>query len=200
MYRFIPALLIGLLLTGCPAPQAESVTLEVPRGYVDRLWFQADGVKAGFGPFVGYYFKPASPDNLKELHFRCYNERQFYTRDLPANALLYEGTAILQSLPTEGKIPAGDERIRPVFFADAPESWRQSRPDPKDEYLHFHSGYSEAGPVRAGYWLRHIAAAHFTYDMGGRVDETSVLYHHVKPGVDKGFAPILEFDSGPAKR
>ncbi len=201
MSRIFFALVIGLMLPGCqePAP-AESDRLEVPRGYVDRLWFQADGVRTGFGPFKGYYFKPISPDNLGELRFRCYNEDQFYTRDLPANTLLYEGTAIRASLPPEGEIPAGDARIRPVFFADAPKSWKQSRPAPKDDFLHFHSGYSGAGAVRTGYWLRHVAVESFTYDMGGRVNESSPLHHRVQPGVDREFACILEFDRGPNSR
>lgn len=197
MLRILFALLAGLLLFGCPAPQPESVPLDVPHGYVKRLWFHADGVRIGFGPFVGYYFKPADPGELKELSFRCYNERQFYTRDLPANALLYEGTAVRASLPPKGKIPTGNARIRPVFFPDAPENWKQARPAPKDEYLHFHSGYSGAGPARIGFWLRHVAAADFTYDMGGRVGENSPLYHNVEQGVDTAFPRIIEFDRGP---
>lgn len=193
----LPALLVGWLLSGCPAPHPDSVPLDVPHGYVNRLWFHAEGVRVGFGPFVGYYFKPADPGKLTDLSFRCYNERQFYTSDLPANALLYEGTAVRATLPPEGVIPEGSARIRPAFFQDAPKSWIQTRPGPKDEYLHFHSGYSGAGAARTGYWLRHVAVADFTYDMGGRVKQTSTLHHEVEKGVDKEFPRIIEFDRGP---
>jgi hypothetical protein len=65
--------------------------------------------------------------------------------------------------------------------------------------VHFHSCYNGIGPVLIGYWLRHTAAADFTYDMGGRVAENSPLYHRVQKGVDRDFAKIIEFDKGPQK-
>ena len=91
----------------------------------------------------------------------------------------------------------GDGRIFPVFFNEAPEQWIQIRPDPVDEFVHFHSCYDAAGPVLTGYWIRHRAVAAFTYDMGRRVSEKNPLYHRVTPGIDKDFARIIEFDSGP---
>lgn len=193
-----PLLWLALLLVaGCSPASRKTVPLEVPHGYVDRLWFHAEGARVGFGPFVGYYFKPDDPEDLRKLRFRCYNERRFYTLDLPENALLFEGTAVRTSLPPEGEIPGGEARVRPVFFPEAPESWKRSRPGPADEYRHFHSGYTEAGPARTGYWLRHVAVADFTYDMGGRVKSDSPLHHEVKPGVDTAFARVIEFDRGP---
>lgn len=50
---------------------------------------------------------------------------------------------------------------------------------------------------RHGYWLRHVGAAEFIYDMGGRVSSDSILYHRVKKGVDRDFARLIEFDRGP---
>lgn len=81
--------------------------------------------------------------------------------------------------------------------AHSPSPWIDSRPEPRDEFLHFHSCYDARGPVLTGYWLRHEAVSEFTYDMGGRVDRESPLYHEVRPGTDKDFARIIEFDSGP---
>lgn len=71
------------------------------------------------------------------------------------------------------------------------------QPGPADP---FHSAYDAVGPVRAGFWLRHVGVETFTYNMGGRVDESSALYHRVEPGVDTAFARILEFDRGPGKQ
>lgn len=87
--------------------------------------------------------------------------------------------------------------MEPVFFGEAPEEWKRTRPQPEAEYLHFHSCHDAGGAVRIGYWLRHRAVADFTYDMGGKVREGSPLYHRVVKGVDRDFARIVEFDRGP---
>ena len=112
-------LVLWLVLVGCqtdlPEPPAEKPT--VPKGYMDRLEIHVDDRVLSFGPFVGYYFKPSSGDDLSQLDFVCFNERSFYTRDLPANALLYRGNARWQRLPDEqAPIPADGRRILPVFF------------------------------------------------------------------------------------
>lgn len=191
----------GLLAAGCTpsAPERPEIALHVPHGYMERLEIVRDGHRYRFGPFVGYYFRPQNPPSLDRLQFVVFNERQFYTRDLPANARLYEGDAVLQRLPQAGfEPPAAGARIQPVFFEDAPDAWLETRPRPRDEYLHFHSGYDAAGAAKLGYWLRHVAVTAFTYDMGGRVSRQSPLHHSVKPGVDRNFARIVEFDQGPA--
>ncbi|MEX2606567.1 MAG: hypothetical protein WD708_04410, partial [Kiritimatiellia bacterium] len=201
--KHILATVLLLLSTGCPRPVPVPEAAEPPRpprGYVDRVRLRVDGTQVGFGPFVGYYFKPVSLEDLTHLEFRCYNERGFYTDDLPENALLFTGSARFRRLPDSGNLPRGNARILPVVFRDAPDDWKATRPEPADEYLHFHSAYDAVGPVRAGFWLRHVGTASFTYNMGGRVDETSVLHHQVNPGVDKAFARILEFDRGPGKQ
>jgi hypothetical protein len=171
----------------------------VPRGYLDRLEIQVDDRVLAFGPFVGYYFKPSSGGDLKRLDFICFNKDSFYTRDLPANTLLYTGKARWQRLPkAHTAMPGADgRRIVPLFFSQAPEAWRKARPVPQQDYLHFHSAYDGRGAVRYGYWLRHTAKARFTYDMGGRVAPDSALYHLVEPGPDRQFARIIEFDHGP---
>lgn len=194
----VPALLLLSCACSRPSPVADEAH-SPPRGYVDRIRLTVNGTRVGFGPFVGYYFKPVDLDDLTHLEFRCYNERGFYTDELPENALLFTGTARLRSLPGTGELPGGSARILPVLFRDAPEEWTATCPEPADEYLHFHSAYDASGPVRAGFWLRHVGEASFTYNMGGRVDAGSVLHHHVTPGIDKAFARILEFDRGPAK-
>jgi len=154
----------------------------------------------GFGPFVGYYFRPVDPRDLGRLSFVCFNEKRFYSSDMPDGAKLYEGTAVLVTLPAADiAIPAQD-RINPVFFQEAPEGWRNSRPEPQDEFVHFHSGYDSTGPVLTGYWIRHVAVSEFTYDMGGRVGKESPLYHRVRRGPDRDFARIIEFDRGPEKK
>jgi len=193
---------LGLLVLGCGAsePKQREIPLQVPHGYVDRLEIIRDGQRYRFGPFVGYYFRPEKPASLDRLQFVVFNERGFYTLDQPVNAQLYEGDAVLRTLPqTEFPIPAGEERIQPVFFKEAPSAWLDSRPQPRDEYLHFHSCYQETGAVLLGYWLRHSAVAAFTYDMGRRVEKDSPLHHFVRPGVDRDFAPIVEFDRGRRK-
>jgi hypothetical protein len=172
---------------------------EVPRGYVSVLRLREDGKNLSFGPFVGYYFRPKDPHDVRVLDVLCFNERSFYTRDVTADALLFEGTAQLTTLPDVGR-PLGDaERINPVFFNEAPAQWTGARPSPTNEFLHFHSCYSAAGPVLTGYWLRHAAVTNFLYDMGGRVAEGSPLHHFVRVGVDTGFARIIEFDRGPGE-
>ncbi|MEE4607860.1 MAG: hypothetical protein V2L15_03150 [Desulfobacteraceae bacterium] len=171
----------------------------VPHGYMARLEQVHEGRMIGLGPFVGYYFRPEDPEDLSRLRFVCFNEDQFYSSDMPDGAKLYEGTAVRATLPrADGVIPARD-RITPVFFEEAPEAWRDTRPEPRDEFVHFHSCYDAAGPVHTGYWIRHVAVSDFTYDMGGRVGPQSPLYHRVHKGPDRNFARIVEFDRGPQK-
>lgn len=200
--RVLVLLLLATCLAaaGCePDEQTDggSLTLNVPRGYVSTLEIEKDDRILGFGPFVGYYFRPAIPDDLRLIRFVCFNERSFYTTDVPENAKLYEGSGKLVELADVNMRLPEAERINPVYFADAPPQWLKNRPEPKDEYVHFHSCYDVQGPVSTGYWLRHEGAAAFTYDMGGRVGPQSPLYHRVKPGIDKNFARIIEFDRGP---
>lgn len=87
------ALCFALAACGTDPTQRPPEKPMVPRGYVDRLEFQVDDRVLSFGPFVGYYFKPASGNDLSQLDFLCFNERSFYTRDLPAGALLYSAQA-----------------------------------------------------------------------------------------------------------
>jgi len=171
----------------------------VPHGYMARLEQVHKGRMIGFGPFVGYYFRPEDPKDLGRLQFVCFNENRFYSSDMPAGAKLYEGTALLTTLPLADIAIPAQERINPVFFPEAPEVWRNSRPDPRDVFVHFHSAYNGVGPVRTGYWLSHVAVADFTYDMGGRVEKGGPLYHQVRKGPDRDFARIIEFDRGPKK-
>lgn len=192
-----------LLSAGCPTTEnpgaAQDADFAVPYGYMARLEQVHDGRMIGFGPFVGYYFRPANPDDLRESNFVCFNENTFYSSDMADGAKLYEGTAVMATLPDANvSIPTGD-RINPIFFSDAPQPWLETRPEPRDEFRHFHSCYNGAGPVRTGYWIRHVAVADFTYDMGGRVGEDSPLHHRVQRGPDRDFAEIIEFDRGPDK-
>lgn len=194
-------LMIGLAV-GCGRSGgngAEAVPLEPPRGYVATLEVEQDGRVFTVGPFMGYYFRPENPSDLSRLEFVAFNEKSWYTTDLPENAKLYEGEAVLARLPDAGVTLPAENRINPIFFDDAPAAWLATRPEPKAEFRHFHSGYDATGPVRFGYWIRHVAVAEFTYDMGGRVGPDSPLYHVVKPGVDTDFAEIVEFDRGPEK-
>lgn len=170
--------------------------MEVPRGYTSIIQIERGDRLLTFGPFVGYYFRPVSPKNLELLSFVCFNERSFYTRDLPENSKLFEGKAILHDLEDVGFAIPEDGRINPVIFAEAPEQWLANRPEPHDEFVHFHSCYDARGPVLTGYWLKHIGQTNFVYDMGGRVEKQSILYHEVSPGVDTSFAPLMEFDRG----
>ncbi|HSO21137.1 MAG TPA: hypothetical protein VLT88_16840 [Desulfosarcina sp.] len=185
-----------MLAASCPAGDAQ-VALHIPRGYQPVLEIADGGGILTFGPFVGYYFKPIDPTDPTRLEVICFNEERYYTRDLPINAKLFTGEAVFTRLPDTGRpLPSGS-RINPIFFADAPEAWLETRPAPQDEFLHFHSCYNATGPARAGFWIRHVGTAAFTYDMGGRVTAESPLYHRVTPGPDKNFARIIEFDQGP---
>jgi hypothetical protein len=150
-----------------------------------------------FGPFVGYYFKPEIHGDFSRLKFLCFNERNFYTHGVPENAKLFEGKAVLTRLPDVDFELPDNARINPVLFSDAPPQWLETRPRPKDEFLHFHSCYDSYGPVLTGYWIRHEGVRAFTYDMGSRVEPDSPLYHKVMIGTDKAFARIIEFDRGP---
>jgi hypothetical protein len=144
-------------------------------------------------------FRPEDPRDLSRLRFICFNENRFYSSDMPDGAKLYEGTAVRATLPRADVAIATQERINPLFFQEAPEAWRNTRPDSQDEFVHFHSCYNGAGPVHTGYWIRHVAVSDFTYDMGGRVGKKSPLYHRVQIGPDRDFARIIEFDRGPEK-
>jgi len=138
--------------------------------------------------------------NWANLRFVFFNKRQFYTRDLPANAKLYEGSAERVTLPevTGFDILKAPPRIRPVFFEDAPPAWKATRPAPQMQYRHYHSCYNATGALRVGYWLRHVGTATFVADMGGRVTAPSPLYHRVSPGPVNNFPAVIEFDNGPA--
>lgn len=186
------------MLSGC-APTGGNADngIEVPRGYVSTLQLQRNGENLRFGPFVGYYFRPPNLEDLTRLDFICFNEQSFYTRDVPSGTKLFEGTAILADLPIVGRKPRSTKRIHPVFWEDVPVAWRNSRPADEEGYRHFHSCYNQSGASMRGYWLRHVAVTNFVYDMGGRVDPTSPLYHVVSVGIDTNFAQIVEFDAGP---
>ncbi len=179
--------------------RASGAAVVIPHGYMARLEQVHDGRMIGFGSFVGYYFRPEDPGDLSRLRFVCFNENRFYSSDMPDGAKLCEGTAVRTTLPrADFAIPAQDG-INPVFFEEAPEAWRDTRPEPRDEFVHFHSCYDGTGPVRTGYWIRHVAVSEFTYDMGGRVGKDSLLYHRVHKGPDRDFARIIEFDGGPKR-
>ncbi|WP_027371630.1 hypothetical protein [Desulfovermiculus halophilus] len=174
---------------------------EIPRGAMQRLIVEHQGRVYEFGPFVGYYFWPQDCTDLSRLNFACRNERQFYTRDLPEDTLLFTGQARFACLPGDAPyVPKQGRRMRPVFPGDIPASWLATRPEPRDEFVHFHSAYNAQGPAACGFWLRHTAKESFTYDMGGRVGSDSVLYHQVQPGVNKDFPLLVEFDRGPEDR
>ncbi|PLX88940.1 MAG: hypothetical protein C0619_11870 [Desulfuromonas sp.] len=192
IWRFF--LLLCLLLP------AVSVAVETPRGYYSQLEFLSQGQRLSFGPFVGYYFRPENGADLTRLTFRCYNERQFYTDQLPADELLFEGEALLSSLPQVRALPRSEARIEPVFFAAAPPQWLQVRPAPQEEFVHFHSAYDFSGPSYTGYWLRHQPVRSFIYNMGGRVGEESLLYHQAVLDEPQRFPHIIEFDAGPTGR
>ncbi len=194
------------VMSGCRPDQGTSGSdgssggiVTIPHGYMARLEQVHDGRMIGFGPFVGYYFRPEDPGDLSRLRFVCFNENRFYSSDMPIGAKLYEGTAVRATLPRADVVIPAQDRINPVFFEETPEAWRDTRPKPRDEFVHFHSGYDAAGPVLTGYWIRHVAVSDFTYDMGGRVGKESPLYHRVHKGPDRDFARIVEFDRGPGK-
>mgnify|MGYP000450397883 CR=1 FL=1 len=171
---------------------------DIPRGALQGLIVEHQGRVYEFGPFVGYFFWPEESADLSRLSFACRNEGQFYTKDLPEDAILFTGQARFVCLPGDAPYrPENGRRMRPVFPDEIPRKWLDTRPSPQDEYLHFHSCYNAQGPVACGFWLRHEARKVFTYDMGGRVGPDSVLYHQVQPGVDTGFPLLVEFDRGP---
>jgi hypothetical protein len=194
----IPLLVVVAVLAGCAEPEAAPPpSPEVPRGFSQTLQVQRDGQLYRFGPFVGYYFRPVDRESLSRLQFICFNEDKFYSSDMPAGARLFVGEAVLRQIePLEEAIPKEGGRIRPVFFNEAPSVWLGNRPEPQNEFVHFHSTYNAAGRAFLGYWLRHRAVAAFTYDMGGRVDESSPLWHRVREGPDLKFPRIIEFDFG----
>lgn len=169
---------------------------DIPRGYYAQLEISHQGQTLNFGPFVGYYFKPVSGADIRQLEFICFNTDQFYTDDLPGKALLFKGEAQLTSLPDVRPIPSTDQRITPVFAPDAPSAWLQTRPQPQEKFRHFHSTYDHGGATYTGYWLRHDPVEKFTYNMGGRLSEDSPLYHEVEPGSSADFPAIIEFDRG----
>jgi hypothetical protein len=190
--------IIGLIALPPVVRAAPDLSLHPPRGYVERLEIEIGDQLYRFGPFVGYYFKPIEPNNLQRLLFVCYNEDSFYSSDSGAGTLLFSGEARLTQLPvSSSQIPRRSSRIVPVFFAETPKPWLISRPEPQAEFVHFHSLYNARGAAAYGYWLKHRAEASFTYDMGGKVEYSSPLYHQVKPGTDLAFPHIVEFDHGP---
>lgn len=194
----VALLATALFAWGCSGQQERQSSPPVPRGYQAELRVERDGEVAGFGPFVGYYFHAADPDDLSRLSFVCFNERGFYSSDAPVNARLFSGEAVLGTLPgSRSDQPEPEGRITPVFFSDAPAAWLDARPEPKESFRHFHSLHDGAGARMDGYWLAHRGEASFTYDMGGRVGPDSPLYHAVSSGPDSRFATIIEFDQGP---
>ncbi|MFO7717487.1 MAG: hypothetical protein ACQESV_04420 [Thermodesulfobacteriota bacterium] len=197
--RILIGLVCGLLVAfAVPAAVVPAAAEGPPGGALQRLVVEHGSSVYQFGPFVGYYFQPVQGRDLTRLKFWCYNENQFYTQDRPEGELLFTGEAVFTCLPDSAPYqPEQDRRMRPVFAEDIPEEWQATRPEPRDEFTHFHSCYDAVGAVACGYWVRHEAQSAFTYDMGGRVGSSSPLYHEVKPGVDRDFPNIVEFDTGP---
>jgi len=78
----IPTLLLtcscATMLSGCRSDQGIDASsggvVAVPHGYMARLEQVHDGRMIGFGPFVGYYFRPENPMDLSRLRFVCFNE------------------------------------------------------------------------------------------------------------------------------
>ncbi len=198
-YSVLTVVAMAWLIALSPVVRAAPDTsLHPPRGYMERLEIEIRDQVFRFGPFVGYYFKPAEPNNLQRLHFVCYNEDSFYSSDAGAGTLIFSGEAKLTQLPvSSSQIPRRSSRIVPVFFTETPKTWLISRPEPQTEFVHFHSLYNARGAAAYGYWLKHQAEASFTYDMGGRVDNSSPMFHQVQPGMDLAFPHIVEFDHGP---
>lgn len=189
--------LLLCLLLALPAATIAENRLEPPRGYYRQLEFVYHGQRLSFGPFIGYFFKPQDGDNLTRLDVLSYNERQFYTDQLPTDSLLFKGEAVLATLDRVRAIPPAEQRITPIFFDQAPPQWLQGRPTPQEQFIHFHSAYDHNGAVYTGYWLRHQPVSTFTYNMGGRVGKSSPLYHQAEPGAPQRFPRIIEFDAGP---
>ena len=140
--RNIIVMMTGVYLmiaaAGCNGDRpTDRVPLEIPRGYVDRLYIDTPDGMYFFGPFVGYYFKPIAPSDRTRLRFVTFNEGHFYTLDLPDNAKLYHGEARLVHLSqTDHELPRKN-RINPVFFDQAPDQWLNSRPAPQDQFSTF---------------------------------------------------------------
>ena len=111
------------LLAACSGEQIQAPA-KIPRGYYATLRIVADGRQLHIGPFVGYYFKPVDPSDFSRMDFICLNERQFYTKDLPDGAKLYEGEAIQTTLPREIPLPSAQgDRMHPIFDKDIPAAW-----------------------------------------------------------------------------
>ena len=195
----IRILLVGmcLVLTACQDQPSSETPPQVPRGYYAQLELVHAGKQLSFGPFVGYYFKPIQYNDLTKLEFICFNERGFYTDDLSNGELLFTGKAVLTTLPDDHPKPEPTQRINPVFFAEAPQEWLVTRPEPKEQYVHFHSAYDKLGATFTGYWFRHQPESSFTYNMGGRVSADSPLFHQASPDQPQNFPHIVEFDFGP---
>ena len=99
--EFYEATILTLLLTvacavamsGCRSDQdidGSAGVVAVPHGYMARLEQVHDSRMIGFGPFVGYYFRPEDPSDLSRLQFICFNEKRFYSSDMPDGAKLFE--------------------------------------------------------------------------------------------------------------
>ena len=117
------------LVPGCDQTESEIRPLKVPRGYVPVLEIEVKDRLLGFGPFVGYYFKPENPGDFNLLEFVCFNERRFYSAAIAENARLFNGQAVLTRLADVNiKLPDAN-RINPIYFSEAPPQWLQSRPD-----------------------------------------------------------------------
>ena len=72
------------VMSGCRSDQGTDGSDEssdgvvvVPHGYMARLEQVHDVRMIGFGPFVGYHFRPEDPGNLSRLQFVCFNENRF---------------------------------------------------------------------------------------------------------------------------
>jgi len=182
---------------GRRAPDARSQRFEPPRGFQSSWKIPLGDVLAGFGPFVGYWFRPETSGNFDRLRFVCANVNRFYASTMPDGAVLFEGDAILRKLPGTGEPLPRAHRINAVFFAEAPAEWLRTRPEPREEFLHFHSCYDASGPLPHGYWMRHVAREPFLFDMGARAGPGSPVYHEIERGPARNFSRIVEFDRGP---
>lgn len=187
------AVALCLIVAGVAAGKEAGAAEEAA---TDQVVFQHRGRELRFGPFVGYRFEQT--EDPTTIRFVCRNERQFYTDDLPAGTILYGGEARLVELAPANKPLPRKGRVNPLRYDEVPQPWLATRPAPVEDWRHFHSCHDTHGAVRSGYWLRHEAEAAFVYDMGGRVGPESVLYHRVEPGIDRGFAQLMEFDHGSA--
>jgi hypothetical protein len=142
------------ILSGCRSDQgidgSSGGVVAFPHGYMARLEQVHDGRMIGFGSFMGYYFRPENPRDLNRLRFVCFNENRFYSSDMPDGAKLYEGMAVRVKLPQADITIPAKNRINPVFFQEAPDAWLYTRPEPQDDFVHFHSCYDGTGPVLIG--------------------------------------------------